>query len=204
MNWQSMLGSPVAGIVTGAISSYITTALIERQKARRAKELQDAQNVFSIGVNSHMTQVAFDKHVGFCEEYIGAAFSASRHHEQPSKWLDASDAEELIRIREKWAVWLTPHLDDRFSKWESAFADPKSWTFGGTGGRLKSTSHMSKLKGYLREILRTEDLTRRRDELIRTPPKWFLVKQKRLHPRFKCRKVIEQMLFDRSRIHAGL
>ncbi len=107
MDWQSVAVSLIVGPAPGALSSYLTNWLIERQKAKRARETQEKQDALQIGVASHMAQVAFDKHVSFCEEYIS----------EVSKVLHVSTRQEersdllATGIRQKWAIWLSSELD---------------------------------------------------------------------------------------------
>jgi len=164
MNWQSMLASPTAGVITGAVSSYITAALIDRQRARRAKELQETQNAISMGVTSHMAQILFDKHVEFCEEYIEAVSGVIPSSTAQRSRLDLLAAERLIEVLQKWAIWLSKDLDTDLEQIELALTVPGAWTFDPSGTQLSTADLVERL----RRVLKIEELTNFRDDLIAT------------------------------------
>ncbi|MDE2156881.1 MAG: hypothetical protein KGJ32_13470 [Xanthomonadaceae bacterium] len=69
---------PVSEFISGMIALPVVAALfgalfqIARDSAafEKQKYLQSDQQVFSLGASSHMSTIAFDKHVEFCEEYM--------------------------------------------------------------------------------------------------------------------------------------
>jgi hypothetical protein len=87
---------------------------IARDEAAHAKHLaiQRDQQFFDLGITSHMADVAFDKHVAFCEEYV-----AELHATLQTFWrlaetkLAITHANNLVAIRRKYAVWLTPEIE---------------------------------------------------------------------------------------------
>src|SRR5690349_16736868 len=84
-------------------------------------ELEEAKNRFTMGATSHMANVAFDKHVQFCEEYtqgvneaLVTLFRQGVHREALAKAID------LSVIRRKWVLWATPSIDTQLEKFEIA------------------------------------------------------------------------------------
>ncbi|MBU1864071.1 MAG: hypothetical protein KKH94_10445, partial [Candidatus Omnitrophica bacterium] len=66
------------GFVQGVASIPAACALLaalfqilrDQFNYEKEEELQKKQDFFNLGITSHMAQVAFDKHVEFCEEYM--------------------------------------------------------------------------------------------------------------------------------------
>lgn len=54
----------------GAIVTVLYQLLRDQAAHARALELQERQQLFNLGVASHMANVAFDKHIHFSEQYI--------------------------------------------------------------------------------------------------------------------------------------
>jgi hypothetical protein len=114
---RAVTALPAAAAVIGA-----TFQLLRDQLAHeRATALQATQNSLAVGATSHMAIVAFDKHVSFSEEYVGETFKTLKtlFREGPTE-LALTHAAQLYQIRENWAVWLTPAIDSRLEKFESA------------------------------------------------------------------------------------
>lgn len=89
----------------------------------RALGFEGAKNRFTVGATSHMANVAFDKHVQFCEEYVAEMFAALavlREHGPTDKVRPYSY--KLFHLREKWAVWLTPQLEAALEPYERTLA----------------------------------------------------------------------------------
>jgi hypothetical protein len=79
------------------------------------------QNAFAMGATSHMAEVAFDKHVEFCEEYFKAMLSvlADMSASGPHKSAAMSGA-KLAEIRRRWAIWISPELDALLARYDFA------------------------------------------------------------------------------------
>ena len=166
MDWQSVAVSLIVGPAPGALSSYLTNWLIERQKAKRARETQEKQDALQIGVASHMAQVAFDKHVSFCEEYISEVSKVLHVSTRQEERSDLLATVELTGIRQKWAIWLSSELDADLRGLEQALLSPGAWTFDPAGERLSIAGRVRSLVERLRRVLKTEELTRLRDDLM--------------------------------------
>ncbi len=63
---RGLLGLPGVAALFAALYQII------RDEAAHARmlDLQERQHLFNLGVTSHMANVAFDRHVGFTEQYI--------------------------------------------------------------------------------------------------------------------------------------
>jgi cadmium resistance protein CadD (predicted permease) len=77
----------------------------------RSLLIEETKNRFAVGAMSHMANVAFDKHVLFCEEYTTAAYGAMATLFRRGPHEDALvEASTLSDIRLKWTVWLAPDV----------------------------------------------------------------------------------------------
>ncbi|MGD1155991.1 MAG: hypothetical protein ABSA41_09200 [Terriglobia bacterium] len=114
---RALSGLPAVGALLGALFQIFR----DRIAHERSLLVLEAQNTFSIGATSHMANVAFDKHVVFCEEYVAEMFKtlSTMFREGPTKEaVRHSDA--LYEIRRKWAVWLTPRVETELKRFEAA------------------------------------------------------------------------------------
>lgn len=133
---------------------------IFRDQAAFEKQLllQQKQNQFTLGAASHMANVAFDKHVEFCEEYI------SEMHETVSTLFTEGPTEKalnhaskLYKIQQKYTTWLTPSICESIDPFEQALR-----TIGanaqfvrdtiGTGDKGRGTA-IQKMYDIFRDVL---------------------------------------------------
>ena len=87
----------------------------------RTKEIYNNEHDFILGISSHMSNVAYDKHVEFCEEYIARVQDAvlELYEKGPSK--DAVNiGYDLRGIRRKHTTWLTKKIEDSLIPFEQA------------------------------------------------------------------------------------
>ena len=96
---------------------------IFRDHAQYEKSLaiQRDQQHFILGVTSHMANVAFDKHVEFCERYISQmqeTLSALFREGPTKKCLELSSALANIRLSSR--TWLTSDIQDKILPFEDA------------------------------------------------------------------------------------
>ena len=84
-------------------------------------ELQSKEQIFNLSVSSHMSNVAFDKHVAFCEEYISTIYDGLKNlfMTGPSKEAITLSA-DLQNIRLKFRPWLTSEILEKIVKFEKA------------------------------------------------------------------------------------
>lgn len=104
----------------------------------RALAAADRETHFALGVSSHMANVAFDKHVAFCEAYAQAADKALNAIFREGPTVDAvylSGA--LLEIRRAHAVWVTQEIDEKLQQFEYLFAE-----MGASAGYVAGTLGM--------------------------------------------------------------
>ncbi len=168
MDWTAVLNPTLIGAVVGVISTYLTNNLIERQKARQSKELQEAQNVFSIGATSHMATVAFDRHVKFCEEYFNEAIQTLNALIKEGHPRQRSDIRRLSHIRLDCALWLTKETDESLRNFEHGVRKlaGEARIEVPTGDRLSNEGSIEIVIDELKKLLQTEELTDLRKEVI--------------------------------------
>ena len=105
----------------GAVLAGLFQLLRDQMAHERAWSIQAAQNSFTVGVTSHMANVAFDKHVTFSEEYVVEMFQTltTLFREGPTDQV-LSHSGNLYKIRQRWAIWITPDVEIELEKFEAA------------------------------------------------------------------------------------
>lgn len=107
----------------GVVALLAALYQLSRDQAAYEKklEMQQKQFQFTIGAASHMANIAFSKHVEFCEEYmteIQKAFDTMFKKGEASEALE--HAEALYKVRERHALWLTETINSELEKFEGA------------------------------------------------------------------------------------
>jgi len=150
------------------LSKFLSDRSIERQKAQQSRDLLETQNAFSVGATSHMATVAFDKHIGFCEEYVNEMSEALHALIQDGRAEEPLDARRFSRIRQKWALWLTHEMENELDQFERKITlmGGEAQVFEADGAPASNESSIKTLIAFLREVLRTEELTALRNELV--------------------------------------
>lgn len=111
------------GIASLPTIGSLLSALYQLWKDQRAHEhtleLQDREQDFTLGIASHMAQVAYNKHTKFCEEYMARVQQGFQEmlRDGASKNM-LIIGRDLVRIRQKHAVWLTKDIDDKLHPFE--------------------------------------------------------------------------------------
>lgn len=125
------------------------------------------QNTFSTGATSHMATVAFDKHICFCEAYGKEVSKALQSLAQETSQ-EPFDVGRLSRIRQDWALWLTNEIDNWLERYERRIAQlgGEAPSVDADGNRVWNDSSIKTAIAFLRGILRTEELTALRNELV--------------------------------------
>jgi len=102
----------------------------------RGKELLSKQQDFILGTASHMSEVAYDKHVLFCEEYIDRVQAGLQelYREGPSK-STMFIGRDLVNVRQKHSAWLTIEIETSLKPFEQALI-----SIGAKHGLLESES----------------------------------------------------------------
>ena len=119
-----------------ALVAAIFQILRDQAGHERALLAADHQNRFVLGVSSHMANIAFDKHVEFCEEYIKEAHEALRtiFRDGPSSSA-LKHSTNLFDVREKFAVWMTSEIEKDLEPFETALRK-----MGASAGYVDSTT----------------------------------------------------------------
>jgi hypothetical protein len=134
MSWWAGIEAFIAALIgaiggSAAVAKFLGDWWFEKLKANHSAEmaeiahvrsilLADRQNAFSMGTSSHMATVLFDKHIGFCEEYVEATSKALFTLIQAGRKDQPLDAKELSRIRQKWALWLNDEIEANLDRFE--------------------------------------------------------------------------------------
>ncbi len=177
---ETIVGGALGGwAMVFGLSRYLGDRLLEGVKAQHSKELAEfahqrsvliaeMQNAFSMGATSHMAAVAFDKHIGFCEEYIDAMSNALQTLIQEGAREKPLDATDFFRIRQKWALWLTEDIETKLDQFEHLITKIPSEApvLDTYGAHVSIETSVKSVIRELRKILATEELTALRSELV--------------------------------------
>jgi hypothetical protein len=115
--WALLAGVP--GI--GALFAALFQLARDDAQHQRKRALQHDQQRFDIGITSHMADVAFDKHVEFCEEYadeLHATLSTLFMNGETERALEHASNLRNIQIRH--AIWVTPEISSKLEPLEVA------------------------------------------------------------------------------------
>ena len=99
----------------------------------RSVRLEEAKNRFTVGATSHMANVAFNKHVQFCEEYTAEVYRTLTFLFRKGPNANVlNNVAALMDIRTKWSVWLTPEIEKLLEKFEGALSKigANAWLLG--------------------------------------------------------------------------
>lgn len=130
-----------------------------RDEAAHQKELllQQDQQLFDLAATSHMANVAFDKHVLFCEEYIKEMHDAisTLYKEGTTSQAMVDHGNRLFHIQRKHAAWLTPDIEKGLAPFEQALRDigASAYLYNADPGVAHSTGSIEKARNLLLDIL---------------------------------------------------
>lgn len=123
---------PVSELFKGIFSTPAVLALIGalfqllRDEALYMKnlELQLQQHLFNLGAMSHMANVAFDKHVEFCEHYMVEVHKtlSTLFKEGPTK-KTLEHANRFVEIKQEYAAWVTDDISEQLFPFEQALRE---------------------------------------------------------------------------------
>lgn len=86
-----------------------------------AQHLQRDQQIFTLGANSHMAEVAFDKHAAFCERYMAEVHETIGYLFREGPSTNATNrAFELVKIRREFAAWIPRDVSLELEPFENA------------------------------------------------------------------------------------
>lgn len=129
LSFLASLALPIDKIFKGIAATPGVFALLgvlyqifrDRASFEKQMELQRKQHFFNLGVTSHMANVAFDKHVEFCEKYISEVHSTTRTLFSEGPTEDAGEhAKKLYEIRVRYSAWLSADVVKPLDEFEKA------------------------------------------------------------------------------------
>jgi hypothetical protein len=160
---------PAGDVLRGIVASPGLTALfaalyqILRDAAAFEKErfLQKEHQAFTLASASHMAQVAFDKHVQYCESYMEELYETmtTLFREGPTKQA-MEHAARLFTLNRKFAAWIDQTTALRLKPFEDAVW--KIGTLAQVESALRGGDHKARSKaidemyGIFSEVLHTD------------------------------------------------
>lgn len=123
-------------------------------KSWKDEWLQNKQQDFILGTASHMAEVAYDKHVLFCEEYIDRVEKGRQELFAEGVSRNALNiGRELVNIRQKHAPWLTKEIEDSLKPFEQALI-----MIGARNGLIDRLDIGEQRNKVIQEVYRAFDL----------------------------------------------
>jgi hypothetical protein len=114
---RGIIGLPAVGALFAALYQIIR----DQAAHERVLELQEKQQLFDLGVASHMANVVFDKHVQFSEQYISKmqqGLTELFSKGPPGDSLKFSS--NLADIRLSFRAWITEEIETKVMPFEDA------------------------------------------------------------------------------------
>jgi hypothetical protein len=113
-----------AGVATlpgvGALFWALFQLMRDDAEHQRQRALQHAQQQFDLGVTSHMADVAFDKHVQFCEAYAKELHATLNTLFREGETAGAlAHATRLRDIQNEYIIWVTPQISEKLEPLEA-------------------------------------------------------------------------------------
>jgi len=132
-----------------ALLTLVVQTYRDHNRKRHDFSIQDRANVFSLGATSHMANVAFDKHVEFCEEYMSEltrSVETLYRHGPTSEVLEHSA--NFSRLREQYSAWITKDLSENLLAFEAAIRQ-----LGAEHGFIENTNGIARYERQRSEAL---------------------------------------------------
>lgn len=127
---RQVLALPGVASLIGALYQLL------RDEAQHQRNLviQESKQEFDLAITSHMANTVFDKHVGFCEEYIAEFHNAMVTLYRTGGSTELLDhASNLAQIKVRHRAWLTKQIESDLEPFEQALR-----TIGATSQYYKS------------------------------------------------------------------
>ncbi|MFQ5929613.1 MAG: hypothetical protein ACE5MK_07930 [Acidobacteriota bacterium] len=117
---RGIIGLPGVGALFAALYQIVR----DQAAHERALELQEKQQLFNLGVASHMANVAFDKHVQFSEQYISKMQQGLTELFQKGPTGESLKfCSDLIDARLSFRAWITEDLEVKLMPFEDALRE---------------------------------------------------------------------------------
>lgn len=103
---------------------FVGSLCLALYKSWKDDQLQNSQQDFILGIASHMAEVAYDKHVIFCEEYISRLQKGLEElYQKGASKYSLTIGRELAEIRQKHSAWITEQIEKELTPLEDAFIE---------------------------------------------------------------------------------
>lgn len=124
-SWLAPLSEFVKGMIAlpgvGALVGALFQIARDSSQFDRQKHLQSDQQIFTLGASSHMSTVAFDKHVEFCEAYMSEVHDTVSilFREGPTETA-MECARKLHDLKRNYAAWIPKPIALHLEPFEDA------------------------------------------------------------------------------------
>lgn len=114
---KALVVTPGVGALLGALLQIFRDA----SQFERQQHLQRDEQVFVLGASSHMSTVAFDKHVEFCEAYMREVYETvgTLFREGPTGQA-MNCAQKLFNLKREYAAWIPKAVALKLEPFENA------------------------------------------------------------------------------------
>jgi hypothetical protein len=114
---QALIALPGAAGLLVAVWDVVKAGLEHQHRL----EERSAENDFILSATSHMAKKAFDKHVEFCEKYVGEVYKGLRVLFSCGPTSEAQKvARDLRKVRLEFVLWLTKDISVPLEAFENA------------------------------------------------------------------------------------
>jgi hypothetical protein len=141
--------------VIALIGALYKLALDEAEHQKRL-ELQHDRQTFELGATSHMANVAFDKHVLFCEEYVAGLHETLRVLMREGTSANALvQADKLVDIQRRHSVWVTPEIELQLNAFDLALRKIGStaWLYGKDPGAANRSGRVLEMHRLFADVV---------------------------------------------------
>jgi hypothetical protein len=107
-----------------ALIAVLYQILRDQAAHERALAMQREQQRYNLGIASHMANVAFDKHVQFCEQYIARMQQGlSELFQEGATQKSLKFLSDLADIRLSFRAWVTKDIEGKILPFEDALRE---------------------------------------------------------------------------------
>lgn len=109
---------------TIALFTAIYQTMRDQAAFEKQKYFDDRKRIFDIGATSHMANMAFDKHVAFCEEYMQEVHSTIDAFFRNGLLVEVlGHVKKSVALRKKYAAWLTDDINIGLEPYEKVVGE---------------------------------------------------------------------------------
>ena len=108
----------------GSLFAALFQLVRDHASHERELQLQRKEQLFNLGAASHMSNVVFDKHICFCEEYMAEVHSTISVLVGDGVTVNINqNANKLFSIRQHYSAWITDDISASLESFEEALKD---------------------------------------------------------------------------------